>query len=58
MIINRIRRAMEKSKRFRVIQHKNVEHFLNDFNIRKITKGEKIMKKGHIMKNFYIPLDV
>jgi hypothetical protein len=58
MIINRIRRAMEKSKRFRVILHKSMEQFSKDFSMKKVTAGEKILKKGHIMKNFYIPLDV
>ena len=49
---------MEKSKRFRVILHKSMEQFSKDFSMKKVTAGEKILKKGHIMKNFYIPLDV
>ena len=50
--------ASEKSQRFYDLIRNNMEKVVETATIRTVTKGEKIFKKGHLMKDSYIPFNV
>lgn len=55
---NRIKKVIEGSKRFRVMYHKNFSYYVESYSVKTVTQGEKLLKKGHVMKNLYVPIDI